>query len=322
MPENRIKGKKPLWLLIEKEIGNCQAGEFAAESRVATAKKIASALDKTGYNVSGSGGNWLQLTAAIKARDAVGRPFIEDFDKAVAALTLDSIQDTHTTAMGIISDLGRDWPLFTRSENRPDVESIVRDRRVDLAVARARELGGEEGIRFLIAESFKPEKIIETMGISDDDFKSVRDKVDAELAEIERVHKLLASVADAADEDKVKHLLSENVADELILEIGGFDQATFDTARTAMEAELAERKRKEEELAAKKAAEAAGPSLDEIGADDMLEYIESIREILDFADSEKEIVVMCEQSSIPKVLMEIAVSDPDKLDELEKQAEG
>jgi hypothetical protein len=37
---------------------------------------------------------------------------------------------------------------------------------------------------------------------------------------------------------------------------------------------------------------------------------------------EKEIRVMCEQSSIPKALVDIAVSDPDKLDELEKAAEG
>ena len=89
-----------------------------------------------------------------------------------------------------------------------------------------------------------------------------------------------------------------------------------------MEAELAEKKRKEEELAAKKAAEAAGPSLDDISPDEMLEYIEGIREILEFSDVEKDIRIMCEQSSIPKALVDIAVSDPDKLDEMEKQAGG
>jgi len=54
----------------------------------------------------------------------------------------------------------------------------------------------------------------------------------------------------------------------------------------------------------------------------MLEYIEGLREILDFADSEDDIRIMSEQSSIPKALVEIAVNEPDKLDELEKQAEG
>ena len=37
---------------------------------------------------------------------------------------------------------------------------------------------------------------------------------------------------------------------------------------------------------------------------------------------EKDIRIMCEQSSIPNALVDIAVSDPDKLDELEKAAEG
>ena len=123
-------------------------------------------------------------------------------------------------------------------------------------------------------------------------------------------------------QDKIKYLLNENVTDEMILEIGGFEQSALDAVKQLMEEELAEKKRKEEELAAKKAAEAAGPSLDEIDSDDMLEYIESIREILDFADSEKDIRIMAEQSSIPKALVDIAVSDPDKLDELEKEAEG
>jgi len=31
---------------------------------------------------------------------------------------------------------------------------------------------------------------------------------------------------------------------------------------------------------------------------------------------------MCEQSSIPEALVDIAISDPDKLDELEKKAGG
>jgi hypothetical protein len=53
-----------------------------------------------------------------------------------------------------------------------------------------------------------------------------------------------------------------------------------------------------------------------------VDYIDSIREIMEFSDQEKEIRTMCEQSSIPKALVDIAVSEPDKLDELEKQAEG
>ena len=75
-------------------------------------------------------------------------------------------------------------------------------------------------------------------------------------------------------------------------------------------------------VAAVKKAAAAGPSLEEMSPQEMLEHIEAIREIMEFSDQEKEIRVMCEQSSIPKCLVDIAVSEPDRLDVLEKEAEG
>ena len=99
-------------------------------------------------------------------------------------------------------------------------------------------------------------------------------------------------------------------------------RVAIEAVKKAMEEELAEQKKKEEELAAKKAAEAEGPALENIDSDDMLEYIEGIREILEFSDVEKDIRTMCEQSAIPKALVDIAISDPDKLDELEKKAGG
>jgi hypothetical protein len=104
--------------------------------------------------------------------------------------------------------------------------------------------------------------------------------------------------------------------------MAGVDQGAIDGAKKAMEAELKEKERLAAEAAAKKAAEAAGPSLEDMSPEEMLGHIESIREIMEFSDQEKEIRVMCEQSSIPKALVDIAVSEPDKLDELEKKAEG
>jgi hypothetical protein len=89
-----------------------------------------------------------------------------------------------------------------------------------------------------------------------------------------------------------------------------------------MEAELKEKQRLEEEAAARRKEEAAGPPLEEIPPDEMLKYIEAIREIMEFSDKEKEIRAMCEQSSIPKCLVDIAVSEHDRLDELEKEAGG
>ena len=321
MTENHNEGKEPLWMLIEKQIQKYTDEDFNEANRLTTSRKIAEELDKTGYEVSKHGGNWMQLTAAVKVRNRVGRPFMQDFNQAVSALGLGDIQDTYATAMKIIGDLGRDWPSFLASEHRADMDEIVGNKKIELMVACAKKLSGEAGVRYLISESFEPQAIMEALGISDEEYKSVKSKVDAEIAEQARVQGLFAALGDTSEEDKIKHLLNNNASDELIMEIGGFEQSAIDTVKKAMEEALAEKKRKEEELAAKKAAEATGPGLEDIDSDDMLEYIEGIREILEFSDVEKDIRTMCEQSSIPKVLADIAISDPDKLDELENEAE-
>lgn len=322
MAENHIEGKDPLWILIEKQIQKYTDEDFSEASSLETSRKIAAELDETGYNVSKSGGNWLQLKTAVKARNRAGRPFMQDFNQAIAALSLDDIQDTYATAMRIIRTLGHDWPSFLASEHRADVDEIVKNKKVDLMIARAKELSDEQGIRYLISGSFEPQAVMKALGVSEEEFNRVKSKVNAELAEKARVRKLFTSLENASEEDKIKRLIKENASDELITEIGGIEQSAIDAVKKAMEEEIAEKKRKEEELAAQKAAEAAGPSLEDISSDDMLEYIEAIREILEFSDVEKDIRIMCEQSSIPQALVDIAVSDPDKLDELEKKAEG
>jgi len=322
MPEHRAEGKEPLWMLIEKQIQKYTDEDFSEANSLETSRKIAAELDKTGYNVSKHGGNWLQLKAAVKARNRVGRPFMKDFDQAVSALGLDDIKDTYATAIKIIADLGRDWHSFLASKHRADVDEIFGNKKIELMIAKAKELPGEQGIRYLISDSFEPQVIMEALGVSEEEYKSVKSKVDTELAEKARVEELFAAVEEASEEDKIIHLLNKNAADELITKIGGIKQSAIDVVKKSMEEELAEKKRKEEELASQKAAEEAGPALENINSDDMLEYIEGIREILEFSDVEKDIRTMCEQSSIPTALVDIAVSDPDKLDEMEKEAGG
>jgi hypothetical protein len=322
MPENRLEGKPPLWLLIEKEIQKYKDDDFSDSKILDTTKKIATELDKTGYNVSKSGGNWLQLKTVVDKRKIVGRPLIKDFDKKIEALILDDIENTCSTAMEIIRILGKDFPYFLDTENRSEVEDIVRTKRIELVAAKAKKLDRDEGIRLLLSETFGSQNIIDIMDVSENEYKEVEAKVEAELKEKKRVEDLLSSVAEAPEKEQLILLINENVSDELILEIGGFEQTALDSCKKEMEQELAEKKRKEEELAAQRAANAAGPALDEISPEDMLKYIEGLREILDFADSEKDIRIMSEQSSIPNTLVDIAVSDPDKLDELEKEAEG
>ncbi|MDY6878756.1 MAG: hypothetical protein V2J25_00810 [Desulfatiglans sp.] len=322
MSENHNKDREPLWLLIEKQIEASADEEYTEANYLAISRKIAEELDQTGYNVSKHGGNWMMLTKAVKARCRVGRPFMQDFNQAISALGLEDLEDSYAVAMKIIRQLGGDWPAYLTSQHSMDVDKLAEKKKIDLMIAKAKELSGEAGIRYLISEAFEPGIIVETLGVSEEEYKGVKSKVDAELAERARVQELFEKVQDASEEDKIKHLLNNNAADELIVEIGGIQQSAIDAVKKAMEKELEEKRRKEEELAAKKAAEAAGPSLEDIGSEDMLEYIEGIREILEFSDVEKDIRTMCEQSSIPKALVDIAISDPDKLDELEKEAEG
>ncbi|MBW2027228.1 MAG: hypothetical protein JRI90_18195, partial [Deltaproteobacteria bacterium] len=160
------------------------------------------------------------------------------------------------------------------------------------------------------------------LGITGEKLGQVNTEVEKERAERARVETLLEAVEGKSNEEKVKHLFANNVSDKLIIEMVEVDQGTVDEVKQTMEPELKEKRRAKEEAAARKKKEAAGPRLDEIPPDQMLEHIEAIREILGFSDKEKEIRIMCEQSAIPTSLVDITVSEPEKLDELEKEAEG
>lgn len=312
---------RPFWLMIEDELLQLTDSDLSGNVEQAI-QRTAKALDDTGINVSRNAGNLLQLRRAVAARTKVGRPLLQDFNGAVSALSLEDVADINAAAWKIVCEVGEAWPTLKESEHKADIISILEKTKFDLTIARAKELGGEPGIRFLLEEEIASSDIIEAMGVSQEEVDRVKAAVEAERAERVRVISLLEEVADKSDEEKVKHLFSNDVADDLVLELAGVDKGVVDSARKAMEAELAEKKRLAEEEAARKKAEAEGPSIEDIPADQMLEYIESIREILEFSDEEAEIRTMCEQSSIPKALTEIAATDAGRLDELESQAEG
>jgi len=314
--------KKPLWLLIEENILGLGSQDLSKENLEASIQQIAGNLDNAGYNVSKHGGNLLQLRWALDQTSKAGRPLMKDFNAAIAAFKLEDLADLYGTANKLINDIGQTWPKFKRAERRADVIGIVEKTKLDLLVAKANDLPDDEGIRLFIEEQLAPEVITNALGITDEKLKQVNADIEKERAERARVEKLLEAVEGKSDAEKVQHLFENNVSEELVIEIAKVDQGAIDGAKKAMEAELKEKERLAEEAAAKKAAEAAGPSLDDIPSDEMLDHIESIREIMEFSDQEKEIRVMCEQSSIPQALVDIAVSEPDKLDELEKKAEG
>jgi hypothetical protein len=314
--------KKPLWLLIEENILELDSQDLSEENLEASIQRIAGELDNTGYNVSHHGGNMLQLRWAMNETNKVGRPLMKDFNTAIAALTLEDVTDTYFVTNKLIRDIGKTWPKLNRSERRPDVIRIVEKTKLDLLITKAKGLPDDEGIRLLIDEQVAPEVITSALDITGEKLEQVNTEMEKERAERARVATLLEAVEDKSNEEKVKHLFTNNVSEELIIEMAKVEQDTINGVKQALEAELKEKQRLEEEAAARKKEEAAGPSLEKIPQDEMLEHIEAIREIMEFSDEEKEIRVMCEQSSIPKSLVDIAVSEPDRLDELEKEAEG
>ncbi|MBW1931079.1 MAG: hypothetical protein JRJ13_18295 [Deltaproteobacteria bacterium] len=314
--------KKPLWLLIEENFLGLASQDLSEENREGTIQRIAGELDNTGYNVSHHGGNMLQLRRAIDERCKVGRPLMKDFNDAIGALTLEDVADPIVATAKLVRDLGKVWPKLRGSERKADVLRIVENTKLDLLITKAKGLPGDEGIRLLIEEEAASEVITKALGITGEKLGQVNTEVEKERAERARVETLLEAVEGKSNEEKVKHLFANNVSDKLIIEMVEVDQGTVDEVKQTMEPELKEKRRAKEEAAARKKKEAAGPRLDEIPPDQMLEHIEAIREILGFSDKEKEIRIMCEQSAIPTSLVDITVSEPEKLDELEKEAEG
>ena len=319
---NEAAEKKPLWMLIEENILNLDTLGISGDSLEAVIQNMAGELDKTGYNVSRHGGHMIQLRFAVDKARQVGKPFLQDLNAAVSALTLEDASAPYVATTNLLDDLAGTWPDIKKSERRKDVIAIVEQTRLDLLIAKAKELPNDGGIRYLIEENVDFAVITGALEISEEKVNEVNEQIKKERAERDRVAGLIEKVADKSDEEKIRYLFDNDVTEALIVEMAGVDQGAIEAAKKAMEEELKEKQRLAEEEAARKKAEAEGPSLDDISSDDMLDYIESIREIMEFSDQEKEIRVMCEQSSIPKALVDIAVSEPDKLDELEKKAEG
>ena len=314
--------KKPLWLSIEKNILELDSEGLSAQNLEASIQRLAGELDNAGYNVSHHGGNMLQLRWAMNAASTVGKPLLQDLNTAIEALTLEDVADPYLATEKLIDDIAQTWPDLKKSERRADVIKIVEQTKLDLLIAKAKDMPDDQGIRLLIEEEVAPDVIIGGLDITDEKLQQVNAEIEKERAERARVAKLLKAVEGKSNDEKIKHLFDNDVSEELIMEMAGVDRDAIEAVKKAMEEEIKEKQRLEAEAAARKKAEAEGPALEDIPPDEMLDHIEAIREIMEFSDQEKEIRVMCEQSSIPNALVDIAVSEPEKLDELEKKAEG
>ena len=314
--------EKPLWLLIEEKIFELDSQDLSGENLEASVQRVAGELDNSGHNILRSGGNMLKLRWAIDDMRKVGRPLMKDFNTAIAALTLEDVADPYSVTNKLLGDIGKTWPELKSAGRRPDVIRIVEKKKLDLLITKAKGLSDDEGIRFLIEEQVAPEAITSALEITGEKLEQVNAEMEKERAERARVATLLEAVEGKSNEEKVKHLFENDASEELIIEMAKVDPGVIDAVKQSMEDEIKEKQRLAEEEAARKKEAAAGPKLEDIPKDEMLDYIESIREIMEFSEEEKEIRVMCEQSAIPKDLVDIAVSEPDKLDALEKKAEG
>jgi hypothetical protein len=322
MTTSDAANKKPLWLSIEENILEFDSKDLSGQKLEESIQQIAGKLDNAGYNVSRHGGNLLKLRWAVDKMRNVGRPLMKDLNTAIAALTLEDVADPYLATSKLLDDIATTWPELRSPECRPDVIRMMEKTRLDLLIAKAKGLSGDEGIRLLIVENVAAEVITGGLEITDEKLEQVKAEIKKERAERARVTALLEAVAGKDNEARVKHLIDNKVAEKLIIEMAEVEQGDIDVVKKAMEEELKEKQRLAEEEAARKKKAAEGPALEDIPPDEMLEHIESIRDIMEFSDVEKEIRVMCEQSSIPKSLVDIAVTDPAKLDELEKKAEG
>jgi hypothetical protein len=313
--------REPLWLAMEKKIAEHASEDSSGSNLETIIHTIAAELDESGYNVSNYGGNLLRLRWAMDEKNKKGKPLMQDLDTAIQKLTFEDIKNTRIATAKIIHDLGALWREMETSERRPAIMEMVEKTRLGFLIKRAKDLSEGEGIRYLIGFEVSSDVIVEALGITRERFDQEVAAIEAEKAEKARVQALYDAVADKPDEERIKHLIAKGVTDELIAEIAGADQSNINNARKSMEEELKEKQRLAEEEAARKAAAAAGPPLEEISMEDRLKHIESIRDILDLCDKEDDIRKMCEQSKVPKCLVDIAVSDPDRLDALEKEAE-
>ncbi len=314
--------KEPLWIAMEKKIFEHASGDSSGANLESLIQKIAADLDNSGYNVSNHGGNLLQLRWAMEEKNRNGKPLMQDLNDAIRKLTFEDVENAKVATANVINALGAAWPKIQDSNRTPTILGIVEKVRLGFLVQKAKALSESQGIRCLIDYKVASDVIVSELGISQERYDQEVAAIKAEAEKKAHVKSLLEAVADKPEEERIKHLINNDISDELIIEIAGAEQAGIDNIRKSMEEELKEKQRLAEEEAAKKAALAAGPPLEEISMEDRLTHIEAIRDIMDLCDKEEDIRTMCEQSKVPKCLVDIAIADPDKLDELEQEAEG
>ncbi|MCK5349319.1 MAG: hypothetical protein KAJ25_08005, partial [Desulfobacula sp.] len=264
--------QKPLWLAIEEKLLGLNTIDLSGEAKEEAIQKIIKDLDNEGFNFFKKSGNIMHLRWAMDDMMKVGRPLMKDFNDAIAALSLEDVLDAYSAATDFIDKLGETWEEIRKVENRPDIIRIIEETKLDLLVKKAKEMSENEAIRYLIGKKVSREDIISKLAITEEKLAEVEAEIAKEKAERARVADLLGKVEDKSDLEKIKHLITNEVAEELIIEMAGVDKVAIEKVQKVMEEELKEQQRKAEEEAVNKKAEAAGPALEDITPEDMLDY--------------------------------------------------
>jgi hypothetical protein len=159
------QGRRPLWLEIEDKIlEHTEQGLNEAEQE-SVIQKIAAELELKG------GDNWLHLRWAVEERLEKRSILMKEFNESLSALKLEDVTDTYSAMMKLTYKLGEKWPRLKESKYRPDVQALIEEIKLDLQIAKSKELGGQKGVRFMIEQAVDKEIVLESLGISEDEYK-------------------------------------------------------------------------------------------------------------------------------------------------------
>ena len=187
MTTSDATNKKPLWLSIEENILEFDSQDLSGQKLESSIQQIAGKLDNAGYNVSRHGGNLLKLRWAVDKMRKVGRPLMKDLNTAIAALTLEDVADPYLATTKLLDDIATTWPELRSPECRPDVIRIVEKTRLDLLIAKAKDLSGDKGIRLLIVENVASEVITSGLEITDEKLEQVKAQIKKESGTFSRI---------------------------------------------------------------------------------------------------------------------------------------
>jgi hypothetical protein len=232
MTVSKDNSREPLWIAMEKKILEHASADSSGSSMESSIQKIASELDSSGYCVSSHGGNMLQLRWAMEEKNRNRKPLMQDLNEAIKKLTFEDVENARAAAAKVINALGAAWPKIQDSDRAPTILGMVEKVRLGFLVQRAKDLSESQSIRYLIDYKLASDVIVRELGILQERYDQEVADIKEEQAKKTHAASLLSAVADKTEEERIRHLINNDITDELIVEIAGVEQASVDNVRT------------------------------------------------------------------------------------------